>query len=129
MRQLVEKAAKDLIVSFLRMIHNRKLALCMHIPWFVNTQKFQQRHAEESMSTTIGIRLEQTRQLKTIQRSSEFINYLRSVLPPADFLRHWLSHARLIKNLMFQSNQEPAADVQIPVLKLEASLTVSNGSD
>lgn len=50
---------------------------------------------EDKMGVVLSRQLELQREVDTMEWSESFLQYLRSVLPPADFLHAWLRHCRL----------------------------------
>eukprot|EP00918_Siedleckia_nematoides_P026644 GHVU01057512.1.p1 GENE.GHVU01057512.1~~GHVU01057512.1.p1 ORF type:complete len:125 (-),score=26.83 GHVU01057512.1:24-398(-) len=59
-----------------------------------STQQLQ-RMAEEKVGFLMAIQHEITRQLDELEWGEGFLAYLRSVLPPPDFLMLWLRHCRM----------------------------------
>ncbi|PFH32742.1 zinc finger protein [Besnoitia besnoiti] len=51
--------------------------------------------SEDKMGVVLSHQLELQREIDTMEWSESFLQYLRSVLPPADFLYAWLRHSRL----------------------------------
>ncbi|KYK66638.1 zinc finger protein [Toxoplasma gondii TgCatPRC2] len=50
---------------------------------------------EDKMGAVLSRQLELQREIDTMDWSESFLQYLRTVLPPADFLHAWLRHCRL----------------------------------
>ncbi|EZG61391.1 putative zinc finger protein [Gregarina niphandrodes] len=88
---------------------------------------------ERNVADSLGRRLCQARKLQELHKGRIFIDYLKSVLPPADFLRHWLHHCRAVKELLLTDDDEDhSLDLATtltaapPLLKLEGSINIAS---
>lgn len=56
-------------------------------------------HSETTIGSLLANQMESHRSLQLLNRGDSFLKYMKSVLPPADYLRAWLSHCKLMKHL------------------------------
>ncbi|EAN31624.2 B-box zinc finger family protein [Theileria parva strain Muguga] len=81
------------------------------------------RMVEYSLEVVSTEQTENKRQLNEINWSECFVDYMRSTLLPADYLRSWLRHCRLRDEFALNSSQQPLKEL-FPDISLEAELSI-----
>eukprot|EP01053_Blabericola_migrator_P004232 Blabericola_migrator_1__4231@NODE_229_length_11083_cov_77_301198_g195_i0_p14_GENE_NODE_229_length_11083_cov_77_301198_g195_i0NODE_229_length_11083_cov_77_301198_g195_i0_p14_ORF_typecomplete_len101_score12_63_NODE_229_length_11083_cov_77_301198_g195_i094649766 len=95
-------------------------------------RKIFQFQCDRNLASVLSAQLDKARQLEQLDRAEHFLSYLRSVLPPADYLRHWLAHGQLVKALTESKDNDQAlssSDGQPLTVRLQGDIRIFSSNE